>query len=48
MTEKKIFSTRVDEQAIKDLKHIAVDTERSLGDLLAEAIALLVKKYKTE
>ena len=48
MTEKKIFSTRVDEQAIKDLKHIAVDTERSLGYLLAEAIALLVKKYKTE
>jgi len=45
MGEKKIFSTRVDEGRIKDLKHLAVDTDRSLGDLLAEAIEDLVKKY---
>ena len=46
MADKKIFSTRVDEDRIKDLKHLAVDTDKSLGDLLAEAIADLVKKYR--
>ena len=48
MADKKIFSTRVDEDRIKDLKHLAVDTDKSLGDLLAEAIDLLVNKYKKE
>ena len=46
MGEKKIFSTRVDEDRIKELKHLAVDTDKSLGDLLAEAIEELVKKYR--
>lgn len=46
MGEKKIFSTRVDDDRIKDLKHLAVDTDRSLGDLLAEAIEDLVNKYR--
>jgi predicted transcriptional regulator len=46
MGEKKIFSTRVDGDRIKDLKHLAVDTERSLGNLLEEAIQDLVKKYE--
>ena len=48
MGDKKIFSTRVDENRINDLKHPAVDTDKSLGDLLAEAIELLLKKYKKE
>ena len=46
MSEKKVFSTRVDEERIKDLKHLAVDTDRSLGNLLEEAIRDLVKKYE--
>ena len=46
MGEKKIFSTSVDDDRIKDLKHLAVDTDRSLGDLLAEAIEDLVNKYR--
>lgn len=46
MGEKKTFSTRVDEDRIKDLKHLAVDTDRSLGDLLAEAIQDLVQKHQ--
>jgi len=46
MGEKKIFSTRVDKEAIKDLKHLAVDEGRSLGSLLEEAIKDLLKKYK--
>ncbi|WP_155321965.1 ribbon-helix-helix domain-containing protein [Desulfosarcina ovata] len=47
MGQKKVFSTRVDEDRIKDLKHLAVDTGRSLGDLLEEAIQDLLAKYKT-
>lgn len=48
MGKKKTFSTYVDEDRIKDLKHLAVDTDKSLGDLLAEAIQLLLKKYKKQ
>jgi predicted transcriptional regulator len=48
MGTKKIFSTRVDQDKIKDLKHLAVDTDRSLGSLLEEAIQELVKKYRTK
>jgi len=43
---KKVFSTRVDEDCIKDLKHLAVDTSKSLGVLLEEAIKDLLKKYE--
>ncbi len=46
MGEKKIFSTRVDDNRIKDLKHLAVDTDKSLGELLEEAIQDIVKKYE--
>lgn len=45
MGKKKVFSTRVDKNLIKELKHLAVDTDRSLGNLLEEAIRDLVKKY---
>ena len=48
MGNKKIFSTRVDTARIKDLKYLAVDTDRSLGSLLEEAIQDLKKKYKTK
>jgi predicted transcriptional regulator len=46
MTEKKVFSTRLDQDRIKQLKHLAVDEDRSLGNLLEEAIRDLVEKYK--
>lgn len=46
MARKKTFSTRVDETRIKALKHLAVDTDKSLGALLEEAIADLVRKYE--
>ena len=46
MGKKKIFSTRVDEDRIKELKHLAVDTDKSLGNLLEEAIQELLKKYE--
>lgn len=46
MAQKKTFSTRVDEARIKALKHLAVDTDKSLGVLLEEAITDLVRKYE--
>jgi len=46
MREKKVFSTRVDESLIKKLKHLAVDEDESLGNLLDEAIEDLLKKYE--
>jgi len=45
MSEKKIFSTRVDSDRIKELKHLAVDTDKSLGRLLEEAIKDICRKY---
>jgi len=46
MGDKKVFSTRIDRDRIKDLKHLAVDTGKSLGVLLEEAIKDIVKKYR--
>jgi predicted transcriptional regulator len=46
MSTKKTFSTRIDDERLKALKHLAVDTDKSLGTLLEEAIEDLIKKYK--
>ncbi len=46
MARKKIFSTRIDVERLKQLKHLAVDTDKSLGNLLEEAIKDIVEKYK--
>lgn len=46
MGDKKVLSTRIDQDRIKELKHLAVDVDKSLGALLEEAIEDLVKKYK--
>ncbi len=48
MGERKVFSTRLDQDLIKELKHVAVDEGRALNDLLEEAIQVLLKKYKKE
>jgi len=48
MGKKKIFSTRIDSDRIKDLKHLAVDTDKSLGKLLEEAIKDICRKYKNQ
>ena len=48
MGEKKVFSTRVDDELIKKLKHLAVDEDESLGNLLDEAIEDLLKKYEKQ
>ena len=46
MGQKKTFSTRIDEDRLKALKHLAVDLDKSLGVLLEEAIKDLLQKYK--
>jgi predicted transcriptional regulator len=46
MADKKTFSTRIDEDILKGLKHLAVDADKSLGILLEEAIEDLIKKYQ--
>ncbi len=46
MGKKKTFSTRLSEDRLKALKHLSVDTDKSLGTLLEEAIEDLIKKYK--
>jgi len=48
MGEKKVFSTRIDEDLTKKLKHLAVDEDESLGNLLEEAIQDLLKKYEKQ
>ena len=48
MSKKKTFSTRIDEDKLKALKHLAVDLDKSLGALLEEAITDLLKKYKNK
>ena len=46
MSKKRTFSTRIDQDKLKALKHLAVDLDKSLGVLLEEAISDLLKKYK--
>ena len=46
MAEKKMFATRIDNELLKDLKHLSVDTEKPIGKLLEEAIKDLLKKYE--
>jgi hypothetical protein len=46
MGDKRMFATRIDNDLLKDLKHLSVDTEVSIGRLLEEAIKDLLKKYK--
>ena len=46
MGKKRTFSTRIDDDRLKALKHLAVDTDKSLGTLLEEAIRDVVEKYE--
>ncbi len=46
MTEKKMFATRIDNDVLKELKHLSVDAEAPISKLLEEAIRDLLKKYE--
>ena len=42
---KKLFSVRLDDDSIRDIKLLSVDTNRPVSALLAEAISDLVRKH---
>lgn len=44
--KRKPFTTTIKEGALKDIKKLAIDLDRSVNDLLEEAIEWLLKKYK--
>ena len=46
MGKRKVFTTRLDDDLLRKLKHLAVDEDESLGNLLDEAISDLLKKYE--
>jgi hypothetical protein len=42
---KKLFTVRLEEPVIRDIKLLSVDLDKPISDLLAEAIADLVRKH---
>ncbi len=48
MGKRKMFSTSLDEDLLKELKHLAVEQNRRLNDLLEEAMRDLLRKYGRE
>ncbi|MBA2848682.1 putative transcriptional regulator [Thermosulfuriphilus ammonigenes] len=48
MGERKMFATRLDQDLLKELKHLAVEQNRRLNDLLEEAMRDLLRKYGKE
>ena len=48
MAEKKMFATRIDNDILKALKHLSVDTESPISTLIEEAIQDHLKKYEEE
>lgn len=46
MSEKKMFATRIDSDLLKKLKHLSVDADASIADLLEEAVKDFLKKYE--
>ncbi|HEX2967089.1 MAG TPA: hypothetical protein VHO84_14980 [Syntrophorhabdaceae bacterium] len=40
------YSVRIDPELIKLLKHVAIDENRSIGELLEEGIGAVLKKRK--
>ena len=47
-TEKKMFTTRLSRETIKGLKILAAYQEKSVNQLLEEAVRDLLKKYDRE
>jgi len=44
--KRKAFTTTIKEDSLKSVKKLAIDLDRSVNDLLEEAIEWLLKKYK--
>ena len=44
--KRKPFTTTIKEDSLKEIKKLAIDLDRSVNDLLEEAIEWLLKKYE--
>lgn len=44
--KRKPFTTTIKEDPLKNIKKLAIDLDRSVNDLLEEAIEWLLKKYE--
>lgn len=43
-----MFSTRIDPELLKEIKHLSIDAEKSISALTEEAFQDLLKKYEAE
>ncbi len=48
MAERIVFSTKIDKDLIKRLKHLAVDMDQKLNDLIEEALREFLKKNEPQ
>lgn len=46
--EKKLFASRINPELLRRLKHLSVDTDKTVGQLLEEAVADLLAKYQEQ
>ena len=46
--ERKQFTTTIKEDALKNIKKLAIDLDRNVNDLLEEGIEYLLKKYEKQ
>ena len=44
--KRKQFTTTIQEEALKNIKKLAIDLDRTVNDLLEEGIEYLLKKYE--
>lgn len=45
LTSKRLFTVRLEDHVVRDLKLLSVDLDRPISDLLAEAVGDLIKKH---
>ena len=45
LTSKRLFTVRLEEHIVRDLKLLSVDLDKPISDLLAEAVTDLVRKH---
>ena len=45
LTSKRLFTVRLEDHVVRDLKLLSVDLDKPISDLLAEAVTDLVRKH---
>ena len=48
MSDKKMFATRIDKDILKRIKHLSVDAEKPISDLVEDALKDLLRKYEKQ